>query len=189
MEAKIIFGILGIAIALAILSAFHVLFTSSETSNPSMPGNISNTSNFSSKNPSVIYIAYSPSCPHCYHLLEYVSELNLKNVSIIQTQNGREVYTLLKKYNYSWDFGVPIVFTRVNGSLIVIKGYPSKDQDREGYFIGKEYEERLCESLGGKKEMSNGKYLFCWIEDNEILGNKYAIDYLINLCEKNLCKI
>jgi len=185
MEVRIVLGIFGIAGILFILTALHIFSGSSKTPNPAMPENTSNTS----KNVSVIYIAYSPSCPHCYHLLEYVSKLNLKNVSILTTQNGREVYALLKKYNYNWDFGVPIVFTEVNGKLIIIKGYPSKEQDKEGYFIGEEYERKLCESLGGKKEMSNGKYLFCWVKNNEILGNKYAIDYLINLCEENLCNI
>ena len=113
-----------IIIALSFLIALYIL----GSYNPNVPENTSNTS----KNVSVIYIAYSSSCPHCHHLLEYVSKLNLKNVSILTTQNGREVYALLKKYNYNWDFGVPIVFTRVNGTLIVIKGYPSKEQDKEG---------------------------------------------------------
>ena len=77
----------------------------------------------------------------------------------------------------------------MNGKLFIIKGFPSVTQDVDGYFMGKEYEEGLCESAGGRKHEENGEYLFCYIEDNVALGNRYSVEYMIEECEKNSCEV
>lgn len=137
---------------------------------------------------STIYIAYSPHCPHCHHLIEELEKNQPKNVRIILTTNGKAVYECLKQKNYSWNFGVPLTFALLkNGSLIIIQGYPSKSQDINGYFLGKENEEKICEQSNGKKFFDeSGNYIFCKI-DKEILGNRYSINYLIKVCEINEC--
>ena len=138
---------------------------------------------------SVIYLVYSPYCPHCHHLIEYLDTKNLKDVSILKTTNGKATYECLLKENFKWNFGVPIVFAKVNSTLIVIEGYPSVDQDVNGYFLGKEKEEDICDASEGEKFFDkNGRYLFCKLPDGTILGNKYAIDYLLKICENYTCE-
>ena len=137
-------------------------------------------------NSSVIYLVYSPTCPHCHHLMDYLSTLDT-NVTIIETTDARRIYSCLKKENINWDFGVPIMVAKINGRVHMVFGYPSVDQDINGYFMGKDKEEQICSS-GGKPVYVNGSYVFCKIENNKYLGNKYSVNYLISLCEKYRCE-
>ena len=137
-------------------------------------------------NSSVIYLVYSPACPHCHHLMDYLSTITT-NVTIIETTDARRIYSCLKKENIDWDFGVPIMVAKINNAMYMVSGYPSVDQDMNGYFMGKDKEEQICNS-GGKPIYVNGSYAFCEIGNNKYLGNKYSVDYLISLCEKYGCE-
>lgn len=136
---------------------------------------------------SAIYIGYSTACPHCHHLLAYVEKYE-KNVTFLATTNGNFIQECLKRINVSWDFGVPITFAKAGDEVVVIKGYPSEPQDKDGYFLGKEMEMEFCESVEGKLIYENGNYLFCELKDDKILGNRYAIDYLVEFCEMKNCE-
>ncbi len=136
---------------------------------------------------SKVYLIQSPTCPHCKAIIKYLDSVDF-NVSIIKTTSG-EYGKYLKKYNFSWNGGVPLLFAILeNNTLIAIQGYPTESQEKNGYFIGKEYEMNMCNSLDGKMTFKNGEYQFCKLPNGVILGNKYAVDYLLELCEKNLCK-
>lgn len=136
---------------------------------------------------SKVYLIYSLTCPHCKAMIKYIDSLN-KNVSVIKVTDSR-YGALLKKFNFSWDGGVPLLFAVLeNNTLIVIQGYPAESQEKDGYFMGMDYELSMCESLKGEKIYENGKYVFCKLPNGAILGNKYAVDYLFSLCEKQTCK-
>lgn len=138
---------------------------------------------------SFIYLIYSPTCPHCGHLMEYLKNFEgEKNITIVKTTQTSKYFGILKKFNFTWDGGVPLLFAIVkNKTLIVIEGYPSERQDVNGYFLGKEKEQTLCKRINGKEVFENGKYKFCKLPNNIILGNKYAVDYLINTCKIEKC--
>ncbi len=141
-----------------------------------------------SNNTSTIYLIYSPTCPHCHHLKEFLKTKSLTNVSIIESTDAMKAYYCLKEKNFDWNFGVPILFAYSNGKLIVIQGYPSSLQDVNGYFGGKDVEEKYCKDMNGKPVYDENKnYLYC-VMNNIILGNKYSVEYLIDLCEKNFCE-
>ncbi|OYT42494.1 MAG: hypothetical protein B6U78_01180 [Candidatus Aenigmarchaeota archaeon ex4484_224] len=177
-------------IHLAILIFFLVIILSVSLIYSVFSSQTSQSSNFQNlSGSSTIYLIYSSSCPHCHHLIETLQSLDLKGVSIIQSMNGKEAFYCLNQRNFTWNFGVPIVFALVNDKLIVIEGYPSSSQDVNGYFLGKEKEESFCKSMNGNPIYDNsGNYLFCKLPDGTILGNKYAIEYLIDLCKKNSCQ-
>ncbi len=94
-----------------------------------------------------------------------------------------KIYRNLSKY-FS---GVPFIFAEVNNSLIIIEGFPAKSQDIDGYFYGKKNEENMCKEMNGTAVYINNTYMFCKV-GNKILGNKYAILWLIEQCNKYGCK-
>ena len=100
-----------------------------------------------------------------------------------KTQNGKEAFETLSKYGIAWDGGVPLLYAVVNESVIAVEGFPSASQMKEGYFLGKEYEENLCNRLGGKAFYSNGTYLFCKMPTGLLLGNVYSVNYLLEKVE------
>ncbi len=136
---------------------------------------------------SKVYLIYSPTCPHCKALIKYIDNTNV-NVSIIKTRDGK-YGSYLKQFNFSWNGAVPLLFGILkNNTAIIIQGYPSEGQEKNGYFMGMEYEIKICENLNGEKIYENGKYLFCKLPTGVIMGNKYAVDYLLKICEREACE-
>ncbi len=128
----------------------------------------------------VIYWTYSPTCPHCQHLEDTLKKLNYSFVPV----SPEETYKILAKYNYTWKGGVPIVYAKIGNKLYIIEGFPAKSQDINGYFMGKEFDLKLCKEMGGTPYYENGTYLFCILKNTTnytvITGNVYAIEWLIN---------
>jgi len=132
--------------------------------------NESTTTNKSYANASVIYVVYSPTCPHCHHLLSYLETVNTP-VKIVKTMDSVNMMSCLRKHNISWDFGVPLVVAFTKNKTYVMEGYPASIQDKNGYFMGKNFEENLCKQEKGKPIYINGIYSFCVLPDGKILGN------------------
>jgi Glutaredoxin. len=131
-----------------------------------------------------IYVVYSPTCPHCTNLLEYLDKTGKLVIKVTPEEFVRmEVYKELSRYFY----GVPFVFAKVNDSFIIISGYPSKQQEIDGYFYGLETEMKLCNEMNGTAFYINNNYAFCNLS-GIILGNKYAIDWLIETCKIYGCE-
>ncbi len=131
-----------------------------------------------------IYVVYSPTCPHCHHLLEVLKEMNVSVIKILPDEFTKmEIYKNLSKY-FS---GVPFVFAKVNGSIIIIEGFPTKEQDVNGYYYGKDFEIKMCLKENGKPVYINNSYAFCNIT-GIILGNLYSLKWLINQCLKYGCE-
>ena len=132
-----------------------------------------------------IYVVYEPTCPHCHHLFEYLDEIDVGTINIrIPEFRKMKVYRELSRYFK----GVPFIFSKVNNSFIIISGFPSKEQDIDGYFYGQYNEIELCKKANGTGVFSNDTYLFCNVS-GIILGNKYAIDWLINICKNYNCEV
>jgi len=131
-----------------------------------------------------IYVVYSPSCPHCENLLEFLDNngINVTKITIDEFANT-SIFPNLTKYFV----GVPFVFAEVNDSLVVVIGYPSKTQEKDGYLIGRDYEENMCIKVNGTPVYINNTYQFCNIT-GVLVGNKYSIMWLIDQCEKYGCK-
>jgi hypothetical protein len=55
------------------------------------------------------------------------------------------------------------------------------------YFYGKDYEEKFCRENHGQPVYINGTYRFCRM-GNVILGNRYAILWLIDQCNRYGCE-
>jgi hypothetical protein len=137
---------------------------------------------------SVVYLIYSPICPHCHHMIEYLQTFENEIKIVKTTDSSKYANYLLERFNFSWDRGVPLLFGIVeNKTLIVIEGYPAEQQEKDGYFLGKEKEQEICEKLKGEKVFVNGDYRFCRLPNGIIMGNKYAVDYLINICKTKGC--
>ncbi|AAR38884.1 NEQ029 [Nanoarchaeum equitans Kin4-M] len=131
-----------------------------------------------------IYVVYSPYCPHCHNLLKTLDELGIKAITIDYREFPKTPYY---KFVAKYFNGVPLVFAKTKNQLIIISGYPSEIQDNNGYYYGKEYEIELCKKLGGKPVYINNSYYFCEI-NNTILGNRKAIEWLINICKSQGCE-
>lgn len=148
------------------------------------------TTAVTSEGESTIYLIYSPVCPHCHHMMEYLREIAKEHeIRIVETMNSSYAVYLKEKFNFTWDGGVPLLFAVLsNDTLITIEGYPSVSQDVNGYFLGKEKEQELCKRWGGECVYENNEYKFCKLSNGVIVGNKYAVDRIVNLCEKYGCK-
>lgn len=181
MNAKQITGI-ALLILLGLAIGYIYFSNNNEASYTPLATKIDNKS-------SVIYIVYSPTCPHCKHLLEHISsiETDYPNVTFFKTTNAREMYKCLEEHNISWNFGVPLVVAFTKNETYVIEGYPSKHQDNNGYFLGEDFEKNLCKHHNGTAFYKDGRYLFCILSDGKILGNRYAISYLAEICSKESC--
>jgi len=135
--------------------------------------------------PGKIYWTYSNTCPHCKNLKETLKELNYTFIA----KSPEETYIILSRYGYKWEGGVPIVYALVNGTLIIISGYPAKIQEKNGYFYLKEEEMKLCKEMNGEPYFINGTYAFCIMKKTNnytlIMGNKYAIEWLIYKIENS----
>ncbi len=142
-------------------------------------------------NGSVIYLIYSSFCPHCHYMMSYLEDMHDKypSISVVKIEDGSEYAKYLEDhYGYKWDGGVPLLFGILrNGTLILIKGYPTDSQEKNGYFMGKEYEKKMCDNMKGEKIYLNNEYSFCKLPNGVILGNKYAVNYLLTLCQEQGC--
>ncbi len=150
-------------------------------------GCISNSNTNNSENITKInaYLIYGPTCPHCEHLIKYIGSRGLE---VVKTTNGKYA-DYLKQFGFDWDGGVPLFFAILkNDTPIIIEGYPSSSQDKNGYFFGMEYETKMCKNLRGTPIYQNGTYRYCKLPNGALVGNKYSVDYLINSCKKLGCK-
>jgi len=166
-----------IIIALLIVITLSLIFTRVKIENNINENNVKEKYN--------IYVVYSPTCPHCENLLNFLEEERI-GVEKIPIENfyTMDIFNNLSKYFN----GVPFVFANVNGTIIIIEGYPSKDEENNGYFIGKEFEENFCIKANGTPIYINNTYGFCELSKNVFLGNEYAILWLIEQCKKYGCK-
>jgi len=132
-----------------------------------------------------IYVVYSDQCPHCRHLLEFLSSLGA-NVHLIRVEDFAKlsIYHNLSRYFT----GVPFVFAKVNGSLVIIEGFPDASQDVDGYFYGRDYEMKLCKQMNGEPVFVNGTYWFCRLDSIRVLGNEHAIVWFLEQCRLRGCQ-
>ena len=133
-----------------------------------------------SENNTAVYLVYSETCSHCHELIQYLSSEH-STVDVVATLNGAQFKTLLDKHKVEWGFGVPMMFTIIDGEFVGLEGFPSGSQDVAGYFMGKEFERGLCESRGGEQYLEQGDYKFCKLPTGFMMGNKYSVDYLVGL--------
>jgi len=136
-----------------------------------------------------IYIVYSPTCPHCENLLNFLDREGIE----IEKIPVEKFYVMKISNNLSAYFkGVPFVFAKVNNTILIISGYPSSNQERDGYFLGKDYEEKLCKEMNGTPVYINSTYAFCKIAENNkysiFYGNRYSILWLIEQCKEYGCE-
>ncbi len=111
------------------------------------------------------------------------------SIKIIKLTNPGKLIGFLKNHSIRWDGGVPLLVAQLkNSTVIAIEGYPAASQDKNGYFLGKDFEEKLCERNGGKAIYSGSTYLYCILPGNIIMGNRYSVNMLISTCEKYGCK-
>jgi len=137
-------------------------------------------------NESVIYLAYSEACPHCHTLMNYIQSKQTE-VRMLATTNGAALKPVLDSYGVDWDFGVPMMFAIAGGEMLALEGFPSESQDIGGYFMGKDFEQQLCQSRGGEPQLENSDYRYCKLPDGFFLGNKNAVDYVLSICESARC--
>ncbi|MDN5358278.1 MAG: hypothetical protein PWP76_121 [Candidatus Diapherotrites archaeon] len=124
-------------------------------------------------------LVYSPTCPHCHSLMKYLDE-KYPDAPILRTTDGSKIKEYLKEAGVSWDGGVPIMAVRVDGNVFVLSGFPSENQDVNGYFMGREKELSLCKGMRGTPYPNEQNYLFCILPDGKILGNKYVVDWVLS---------
>jgi len=132
-----------------------------------------------------IYLVFSPTCPHCENLMNFLEKerIGVESIPI------EKFYVIGVYKNLSGYFnGVPFVFAKVNNTIIIIKGYPSKGQEKNGYFLGKEFEEDFCKKTNGTPVYINNTYAFCKLSENVLLGNRYSILWLIEQCREYGCE-
>ncbi len=137
-------------------------------------------------NDSVIYLIYSEACPHCHTLMNYL-ESRHEGVKLVKTTNGAAFKEVLDRYGVKWDFGVPMMFAIAGGNFIGLEGFPTESQDVDGYFMGREFEQQLCQSRGGTPYLVDGSYLFCKLPSGFFLGNEHSVDHLVNTCQETQC--
>ncbi len=140
-----------------------------------------------SENLPFVYLVYSPSCSHCHSLMEYI-ELNETGINLIKTKDAPEVAKFLLEYDIDWKFGVPILFGVSYSEIKILEGFPSGSQNKEGYFIGKDFEQNICEAQRGTPFFENEVYQFCNLPSGMMLGNDFSVKYLLDFCKENNCR-
>jgi len=132
-----------------------------------------------------IYVVYSPTCPHCKNLFNFLEKngigVHKLTMDIFAITPAYKDLAILFR-------GVPFMFAKVNGTYVIIQGYPSSNQEKDGYFMGRDFEEDLCKSMNAIPVYENGTYLFCKIAPNIIFGNRYAVLWLVDQCDKYGCE-
>jgi len=132
-----------------------------------------------------IYVVYSPTCPYCKNLFDFLEKngIGVHKLTI-------DLFTITPVYRELAIFftGVPFVFAKINGTYVIVQGYPASNQEKDGYFMGRDFEENLCKSMNAIPVYENGTYLFCKITNNVFFGNRYAIQWLIDQCERYGCE-
>lgn len=130
-----------------------------------------------------VYLVYSLTCPHCNHLKESLpSDINVTFVSI-NSNKVKEISNRLRE----WSGGVPLMICFRNQSPLVMLGYPSASQDNNGYFYGEKEEQKMCEEYNGTKVFKDGKYVYCLLPSGFMMGNKYALQEIIEAYKRNEC--
>jgi glutaredoxin-related protein len=138
-----------------------------------------------------LYLLYSHVCPHCAHLKEYLRDF--KNVSVTtlctdcmgSEEKVKKVVEELKKRNFTWDGGVPLLFCILkNETVVAVEGFPTVTQDNNGFYYSKSYEENeLCiKKWGEPVRDENGNYLFCRVSENLYIGNYNSVKRIISIC-------
>jgi len=132
-----------------------------------------------------IYVVYSPTCPHCKNLFEFLEKggIGVHKLTI-------DIFSITPVYRELAIFftGVPFIFAKVNNTYVIIQGYPSSNQEKDGYFMGRDFEENLCKSMNATPVYENGTYLFCRITPNILFGNRYAVLWLVEQCDRYGCE-
>ena len=134
-------------------------------------------------------LIYSDTCPHCHALINYLEEKNaFKEMNIVKTTDPSPYIPLLAKMGINFS-GVPtfiIYAPEMNipsgiktAPFIVIVGFPSDYQNKDGYFMGREKELEYCQGMHGTPYYENNIYLFCVLPDGTVLGNEHAIDWIL----------
>jgi hypothetical protein len=134
-----------------------------------------------------VYIVYSPTCPHCHTLIEYVRKAG-RDVNVITTTGSSAVAEVFSEYGVSWDYGVPVMFGLADDSLILLRGFPSDSQFRNGYLVSKEYEQNLCALQNGTAAGNSESYKFCILGGGQMMGNAYSADAVLSFCEERVCE-
>ena len=134
-------------------------------------------------------LIYSESCPHCHALIQYLEKKNaFEELNIAKTTDPSPYISLLAKMGINFS-GVPtfIVYAPETNlpaviktaPFIVIVGFPSDHQNKDGYFMGRKRELEYCQGMHGTPYYENNTYLFCMLPDGTILGNEHAIDWIL----------
>ena len=135
-------------------------------------------------------IIYSESCPHCHALIRYLEEKNaFEELNIVKTTDASPYIPLLAKMGINFS-GVPTFIMYApemnipsavkTAPFIVIVGFPSNNQNKNGYFMGKEKELEYCQGMRGTPYYENNTYLFCVLPDGTVLGNEHAINWIMS---------
>jgi len=131
-----------------------------------------------------LYFVYSLTCPHCSHLKDVLpSDINITYIPDTSSE-VQEIKERLK----DWTGGVPLlVCFRENEPPLVMIGYPSESQDKDGYLYSKEKEEELCGKYG-EKVYENGEYIYCKYKNSGyMMGNKNALQIILDAYRKGEC--
>ena len=134
-----------------------------------------------------VYLVYSPSCSHCHSLMELI-ESNETGINLIKTKELSTVAKFLENYDIHWKFGVPILFGVSYSEVKILEGFPAESQNKQGYFIGKDFEQNMCDAQGGSSHFENGIYKFCNLPSGMMLGNDFSVKFLIDFCRENNCR-
>ena len=172
---------IGIWIALVALIGFGFMAFSYES-----PFDFNTNATISYELP-FVYLVYSPSCSHCHSLIEFI-ETNETGLNLIKTKDFPAVAEFLSSYDIEWKFGVPILFGVSYSEIKILEGFPSGSQNKEGYFIGKDFEQNICESQRGSPYFENDTYLFCNLPSGMMLGNDFSVKHLLDFCKENNCR-
>lgn len=141
---------------------------------------------FETREGSYIYLVSSETCPHCRAMESYILSKS-PGVEVIETKDAALAASVMEHFGLEWNYGVPLLFG-VAGDVFAVSGFPTDSQMVDGYFMGHDYELQLCESTGGKKTVSDGRYIFCTLPTGLSLGNSHSVDKLLEICSDNKCK-
>ncbi|NPA76815.1 MAG: hypothetical protein GXN93_03615 [Candidatus Diapherotrites archaeon] len=136
-------------------------------------------------------LIYSPTCVHCHALIQYLQEKNaFDEMNIVKTTNPSPYIPLLSKMGLGFN-GVPTFIVYApdanipakikTAPFIVMIGFPSEYQDKNGYFMGENKELSYCKDMHGVPYYENNTYLFCIRPDGTILGNEHAVDWILKI--------
>ncbi|NPA38331.1 MAG: hypothetical protein GXN99_00885 [Candidatus Nanohaloarchaeota archaeon] len=132
-----------------------------------------------------LYVISSPTCPHCINLKNDLKQVSANIIYVSPTST--EAYKI-QRLVPEWSGGVPLMVCLTSDKPLVMIGYPSATQEKDGYFLGEEQEKEICRSQQGKEIYDGNKYLYCVLPNGFIIGNEYALNYLLEVYRNQGCK-